>query len=186
MWDKIKDIWTFITKFNELKSELKELQKENDELRKDNEEIKAYQSEYNKTIDSNVFKEIKEMIYEKGLFNALQEQDFRSSYSDDLFSLLSAYSSKVASDPEFKFINSSLDKFKNQIDDNINKLIDILIINSHSDGLIESRSAIPKEWQVDQPEVFEEKTTKANSHSREIIKNYKKLVSTAKEKMLKF
>ena len=76
-----------------------------------------------KKLDSNLLKEIKEILYESKTIERMRTHDFGDSFYKYVTDPLSAYKHKLDNDPEFEFLDSDLNDLKKKLDHNIIELV---------------------------------------------------------------
>ena len=168
-------------KINKKNNELKE---ENNKLNKFYEEHIASKTEYNKSLDSKILKEIKDTLYKSGVMYLMKNHDFNSTYERDLVDPLINYHEKYRNDPEFKFMDPELNDLKLKLNDNVAGLLQTLGKYSQPLDVNPNFSSIPKDWEFKNPELFQKAVSASNGYADEITKIYEKLISLAREKQL--
>lgn len=152
------------------------LENENRKLRK----------EKHKKFDSNLLKEIKDLLYDSHSIQFIQYHDFEGAFYIDKLDPLMSYHYKYNNDPEFYFLDSDLNGLKRVLDYNINEFLNVINRNTFYLQSNPDIHTVPREWREEQPERFEEVVSKANHHATEIVKTYSELVQEARKKMMDF
>lgn len=147
-------------------------------------ENKKIKEEKHKKLDSNLLKEIKEILYESKIIERMRTHDFGDSFYKNFTDPLIAYRRKLDNDPEFEFLDSDLNDLKKELDYNIIELVNTINSNTVIGEFNSKLRAVPKEWIEKKPELFKEVVNKTNHHATTVVKIYNELVQVARKKMI--
>lgn len=147
------------------------------EIEETPEELEHYKKE-----DSKNLRIIKNILYESGIIDFMKNHSFGTPFFINTLDSIRDYRYESENNPEFEFLDSELGGLKLELDSHINKLYNLLAYNTFDVGSNPNLLSVPKEWQRNQPERYEEVVDAIHKESFEIVEVYNNLIRLARRK----
>ncbi len=133
-----------------------------------------------KKLDIELYENIKELFDEKVQYLLSRLNFAGHCFTDEHINPLYEFCDKC-NNPEFEFIDADLEILKSSLRNGINDLLHALSINTLKCGM--SEFSVPSQWEIDQPEYFDNVVKDLHDKSDYAWNKYCELVKLARRKL---
>ena len=136
-----------------------------------------------KQLDLNLLRRIREILPSNGSIAFIKRNNFAGfSFDWDEMEQLHAFITETEK-PEFRFIDSELETFKESLSINIRAFLNKLASNSFYVNGSSKRASIPEDWEISQPDRFFEVVDFLDEKKANAWSSYNELINIGRRKL---
>jgi hypothetical protein len=132
-------------------------------------------------LDRQMFMRIQEMLPSTGSISFIRGHGYSASFPIEKHKDLHKFYME-GEKPEFEFIDADLETFRARLDDNVGKFLNVIALKTFPSHLSGSNQ-VPPEWELHQPELYEETLEKIHDLAQKVCSSYDDLIRLGRRKL---